>query len=229
MASFDKSYFLGARASFPGNDEKLLEVLAFDELEEMVEFILGDDDFACFAFRLFHLGDRRAVDELLFLGPVERPLNRAANPVPGRTRPPRMPGEKLRQVVGRQLADAKIGANETDKRLDVAVIPIVGLGSRVLLSRFKKCFEDGDSVLVVNAAQPATHQLVILIERLLLVGAEIDLLTVDLDVPELARRTEERFRKLRHVRTLQRTAGPEGSRPESAWWQPSGGTSLTIL
>jgi hypothetical protein len=67
----------------------------------------------------------------------------------------------------------------------------------------------------------------IVAERLVAVGAEVDLATVELDVPEPARGAEERLRIVRHVRSLPGHGWAGGSAASPPDGGPWGETSLT--
>src|SRR5947209_18337898 len=100
----------------------------------------------------------------------------------------------------------------------------------MLLAPVEECVEDRDHGVAGRRLRPVAtwrHQVVVTAERVVPVTAEVDLLAVQLDVPEPAPGAEERLRILRHVRSLpgHGWAGRSASNP--AGWRSEGVHSLT--
>ena len=104
-----------------------------------------------------------------------------------------------------QPLDREVAGDRAGERLEVVAVPVVGPRGAVLLAPVEERVEDrehgvaGRQSRLISAAR---HQVVIAAERLVAVGAEVDLAAVDLDVPEPTRGAEERLEIVRRVRSL---------------------------
>src|SRR5262249_25893191 len=103
------------------------------------------------------LGNWRTLDELFFLGPVERSLDGAAKARARGARPAWVLGEKQSEVVWRDLASTHAGRHEIQERLRMAAIPVVGARHRVLLGPVEEGFEDDDDWLVADLVDAVAH------------------------------------------------------------------------
>ena len=86
--------------------------------------------------------------------------------------------------------DRQVAGDRAGEGLEVVAVPVVGPRGAVLLAPVEERVEDRDHGVAgrpVAAGRGRRHQVVIAAERLVAVGAEVDLAAVELDVPEPAR------------------------------------------
>jgi hypothetical protein len=154
----------------------------------------------------FELADAGMLDVALLLGPLHGPLHRC-NQVPSRTgfERYRVVVHPLLNVVRAQIIGGQSRIDRLAKGFEPVLVPPVRVGGSVLLRPIQKLIDDDDDKRIVRDGQHRSrcfgsllHEAVIGLERGRLVVAEIDLLAVNLDVPQTTGGTKKRFGKVRH-------------------------------
>jgi hypothetical protein len=109
-------------------------------------------------------------------------------------------------VGGPQVGDGEPVGERPAEALEDSAVELVGAGGAVALHMVHEGLEDGDGGQGLRGGGDrllaAGHQLVVALPGGLLVGAEVDLPAVELDVAELAAGAEERFGTFRHGAAL---------------------------
>ena len=75
MAGFDAKRFLRPASGFSGDGNQVFEFLIRGPVEQRLVLGGGNDLLLAAASRLLHVGEGRAVDVALFLGPLQRTLD----------------------------------------------------------------------------------------------------------------------------------------------------------
>ena len=150
--------------------------------------------------------DRRALNVSLLLRPFHRTFDRSNQIAAGTgCQRHRVIIYPLLDVVRAELFDRERPLDGLAERFDPVFVPTVGVWRPMLFTPVQELIEDDDSQMLggecrryVRLLGVLLHQAVVSLECRRLIVAKIDLFPVDLDVPEAAGRSEERFWKVRH-------------------------------